>query len=400
MQRKTTVCILVPDIQQERGGVAALADFVRDALRSSGRYEPTIVSMAVASTDEASIRLLSPASWRRGLRVIQRERRGEVHQHAGCNLAELEFMRYRPRKVLTAILKQFDVIHVVAGAPAWANVTRDCGRAVFLHTASLAASERSQLRRYAFPRWRYWMTLITRRLDRKALLNVRLTFVINRWLEAVVTGLTGNGRVVFNPPGVDTAHFRPHTDAEPVYLLSVGRFADPRKDVATLFRAYAHLRAAMHDAPRLLLAGFNMPDAKAWQLARSLGIDTFVDQHENVSSNELAELYRGAAVYVLSSLEEGLGIPLLEAMSSGVPVVSTRCGGPESVVVDGETGYLTPVGDPAAMAQTIAALLADRETRERMSQRARQVAVEKHSMAGAAQALIAAYDAVLVPQGE
>ena len=61
-------------------------------------------------------------------------------------------------------------------------------------------------------------------------------------------------------------------------------------------------------------------------------------------------------MFLLSSNEEGLGLVIGEAMAAGLPVVSTRCGGPETFVVEGVTGYLTPVGDAQAMALKIAEL--------------------------------------------
>jgi glycosyltransferase involved in cell wall biosynthesis len=392
---KKSVCIVVPDIVAEGGGVSVLADFVFNTLRQSGRYQPTFVSLAVSSRDEASLRLRSPSSWRVGARAVNREWRGGSHLHVGCHFAELEFQRYRPRAVLTDILNQYDVVHVVAGAPAWALIARGCKGVVVLHAATLAASERARVRRYAFPRWRYWMTRVTSRLDLAALRHVRLTFVINRWMEAAVGRVAGPSRVVFALPGVDTNHFRPGRYAEGGYILSVGRFSDPRKDVRTLFRAYALLRRAAADAPKLVLAGLTMPAREDWEFAESLNIAKFVETREGVSPGALADLYRGACMFALSSVEEGLGLPVLEAMASALPVVSTRCGGPETVVVDGETGYLTPVGDAEAMAEKMRALLADADSRKCMGERARLIAEEKFSLGTAGRVILEKYDELL-----
>jgi glycosyltransferase involved in cell wall biosynthesis len=395
MKPEKSVCVVVPDIAGEEGGVSVLADFVFDTLKRSGRYRPTYVSLAVSSRDEASARLLSPGSWRNGARVVSRERRGETHTHVGCHVAELEFQRYRPRSALTDILNRFDVVHVVAGAPAWALVAKDCKGVLVLHAATLAASERALVKRYAFPRWRYWMTRVTSRLDLAALRRVRLTFVINRWMEETVARVAGSSRVVFALPGVDTDNFRPHAYAERGYILSVGRFSDPRKDVRTLFRAYALLRRDAPDAPGLLLAGLSMPSREDWEFAESLGVARFVETREGVSREELAELYRGASVFALSSVEEGLGLPVMEAMATGLPVVVTRSGGPETVVADGETGYLTPVREAGAMAEKMRAPLADAAARRRMGARARRIAEETFSLEAAGRVIIEKYDELL-----
>ena len=395
MKPEKSVCVVAPDIVGEEGGVSALADFVFDTLRRSGRYRPTYVSLAVSSKDEVSLRLLSPGSWRGGARVVSRERRGETHRHVGCHIAELEFQRYRPRSVLTAILNQFDVVHVVAGVPAWALVAKGCRGVVFLHAATLAASERALLRRYAFPRWRYWMTRVTGRLDLAALRHVRLTFVINRWMEEALGRTVGPSRVAFALPGVDTGHFRPRVYAERGYILSVSRFHDPRKDVRTLLRAYALLRRDAPDAPKLLLAGLTMPSREDWEFAVRLGVARFVETREGVSREALAGLYRGASMFALSSVEEGLGLPVMEAMASGLPVISTRSGGTETVVADGETGYLTPVMDAEAMAERMRALLADVNARRRMGERARRIAEETFSLDTAGGAILEKYDELL-----
>lgn len=395
MVSKKSVCVVVPDIVGEAGGVTVLADFVFNALRRSGRYEPAFLSLAVSSRDEASVRLLSPASWLRGVRAVGRERGGESHPHVGCRFAELEFQRYRPRRALTDILNRYDVVHVVAGAPAWAMVANDCEGLVVLHAATLAASERARVSRYAFPRWRHWMTRVTGRLELAALRRARLTFVINRWMEEEVARLVGPSRVAFALPGVDTDHFKPNRYAEGGHILSVGRFSDPRKDVRTLFRAYALARRGAADAPKLVLAGLTMPAREDWEFAESLGVARHVEMRRDVSPEELARLYRGACMLALSSVEEGLGLPVLEAMASGLPVVSTRCGGPETVVVDGETGYLTPVADAAAMAEKVRALLADAGARAAMGARARRIAEERFSLETAGRVIVEKYDELL-----
>lgn len=395
MEPKKSVCIVAPDIALSGGGVRALADFLFDALRRSGRYEPTFVSLAMSSKDEASLRLLSPASWRAGARVVSREWRGEVHQHVGCHLAELEFRRYRPRRLLTEILNRYDMVHVVGGSPAWALVASECTAPVVLHAATLVASERRMVRRYQFPRWMYWMTRVTGRLERAALRRVRAAFVINRWMERALGREVGASKVVFALPGVDTSLFRPGRYAEDGYILSVGRFNDPRKDVRMLFRAYGLLRRSVPGAPRLVLAGLNGPTREDWEFASSLKVAPYVEAQENVSPEELAGLYRGASMFVLSSTEEGLGIVIMEAMASGLPVVGTRCGGPETVVVEGETGHLTPVGDAPVLAAKMRELLSDAPLRRGMGEKARRVAEERFSLETAGRLIIEKYDELL-----
>jgi glycosyltransferase involved in cell wall biosynthesis len=77
-------------------------------------------------------------------------------------------------------------------------------------------------------------------------------------------------------------------------------------------------------------------------------------------------------VLVCASREEGFGLAAVEAMASGVPVVSTRCGGPEDVIQDGVTGLLAPVEDAIRLADGVEQLLTDHGFAAELAGRARQ----------------------------
>lgn len=75
--------------------------------------------------------------------------------------------------------------------------------------------------------------------------------------------------------------------------------------------------------------------------------------------HEISMLLRGLDVLVISSEQESFGLTAIEAMAMEVPVVSTRCGGPEEIITDGATGFLVPVKDPQALAKAVNKLLND-----------------------------------------
>lgn len=79
-----------------------------------------------------------------------------------------------------------------------------------------------------------------------------------------------------------------------------------------------------------------------------------------------------ADVFVLSSLSEGISNAVLEAMSCGVPVVTTDCGGMREAVTDGVEGFVVPVRDPESMAAALGRLVSDPELRRRMGEAGRQ----------------------------
>ena len=179
------------------------------------------------------------------------------------------------------------------------------------------------------------------------------------------------------------------------YILTVSRLSDPRKNVRLLIDAYYHLRQERPSVPRLVLAGTTAPPPSDWEYAKTLGLAEHIEVRVNLSLGELAALYRDAAVFVLSSDEEGLGVVILEAMASGLPVISTDCGGPATAVLHGQTGLLTPVGDVKALAEAMRYLLTDVSLRRRMGQAGRERAEHVFSLDAAGQVYLRKYDELL-----
>jgi glycosyltransferase involved in cell wall biosynthesis len=104
--------------------------------------------------------------------------------------------------------------------------------------------------------------------------------------------------------------------------------------------------------------------------------------------------YRSHDVLVVSSVFEGFGMVLLEAMSQGLPPVSTPVGCAPQVVRDGETGILVPARDSVAQADAVVSLLDDSERRRRIGAAARE-AVRGMTWAATASRTIEAYEAAI-----
>ena len=141
------------------------------------------------------------------------------------------------------------------------------------------------------------------------------------------------------------------------YILFLGTL-EPRKNVGVLLDAYAELLRRLRRAPKLVLAGRSTSDAAAWldRIARA-PLSGHVEHRGYIAASERERLFAGARVLVLPSLDEGFGLPVLEAMSAGVPVVASNRGSLPEVV--GDAGPLVDARDPQALAAAIARVLED-----------------------------------------
>lgn len=391
------IALVVPDIGCS-GGIATTAWFLNNVIKASGLFDVEIVSLASGRNDATSTHLLSPRTWVRGPKVDNvSDARAHV-RHVGCQLAELEFQRYMPRRILNDLLAGYDLVQVVAGAPAWALPTLRCQRPVLLLVATTVKAERQSLLRSnhgAQGIWRGLMTVLTVRLERSALRGVDAVFVMNSWMAEYCRPFAAGRRVTLAPPGVDTEFFTPLQYQPDGYLLSVGRLSDPRKNVRLLFSAYAQACKLSAEMPDLHLAGLSRPPAESVRLLETMGIAHRVKDHGAVSLSQLRDLYRGASLFVSSADEEGLGIVLLEAGACGLPVLSTATEGAKMVVQQDITGQLTPCGDTTAMARAAAELIDRSADRLRMGQDGRRHIASNFSQSLTGDRFLAKYCEIL-----
>ena len=135
-------------------------------------------------------------------------------------------------------------------------------------------------------------------------------------------------------PATPTAAQRARYGLGARYVLYVGNFL-PHKNLPRLLRAWAALPAPLRAACRLVLAGGDRAGrAPLAALATSLGLEAGVRFAGLVADEDLPALYGGAVALVLPSLEEGFGLPALEAMACGTPVIASRRGALPEVVDD------------------------------------------------------------------
>ena len=152
------------------------------------------------------------------------------------------------------------------------------------------------------------------------------------------------------PNAVDTALFSPaaerREDAGPKRLLLVGQLVTV-KGIPHLLRALSDLRQKRDDW-RLDIVGDGDRRMEYEQLAADLKLSDKVTFHGLKPKPEVAEFMRRADVFVLPSLCETFSVPVAEALATGIPVLATRCGGPEEFVVK-NVGVLVSPGDADAL---------------------------------------------------
>ncbi|MBI4822108.1 MAG: glycosyltransferase [Deltaproteobacteria bacterium] len=198
--------------------------------------------------------------------------------------------------------------------------------------------------------------------------------------------------VVFNPmvdEGIDelarapVSHpwFGAGPEGIPV-ILGCGRLI-PQKGFDVLIRAFAEVRKQRR--ARLVILGEGAHRNELMDLAKSLSIADDVDL-PGFDKNPFKYMAR-AAVFVLSSYNEGLPGALIQAMASRAPVISTRCpSGPDEIISQpGENGILVPMGHVALMAEAISLLMSDEALRVRMAEAGR-LAVQRFEVKRAIEA--------------
>ena len=205
----------------------------------------------------------------------------------------------------------------------------------------------------------------------------------------------------FVPQGHERQAIRQEYGLPPSYFLYLGGF-DQRKNVTTLLHAFAriiggHGLQATGSRPWLVVAG-RLPERDTpftpdpRRVAEELGITRQAIFTGWVSREDKPALYSGARAFLFPSRYEGFGLPPLEAMACGTPVICSDAGSLPEVV--GTSGMLVPPDDVAGLAEAMSVLWEDEALRQALSERA-QGQAERFSWARTAQQTLAAYREVI-----
>jgi glycosyltransferase involved in cell wall biosynthesis len=169
-------------------------------------------------------------------------------------------------------------------------------------------------------------------------------------------------------PGVDErflAAAPPQNGGAP-YLLAVAT-EEPRKNLATLVEAFAILKRRGFDGTLKIAGGAGLDTPRILETIGAQGVGRDVSRLGYVDARELPSLYRNARALVSPSLWEGFGLPLLEAMATGTPLIASDI--PAHREVADDAAIFVPAMDPEAMAGGIEKVWTDAALRKRLEER-------------------------------
>jgi glycosyltransferase involved in cell wall biosynthesis len=204
-------------------------------------------------------------------------------------------------------------------------------------------------------------------------------------------------RTVYN--GIDTDTFRPLPGVErrPDKLLYVGNSEDRNKGARYFLEALDLLKDEIDFRVTFV-------DNEKWRLklvpglVDQYGLNSRFDFTGRIPTDQLVRHYNEAKLLVTSSVHEGFGLPLAEAMACGTPVVGTEIGAYREIVEHGQSGWLVPPADPRALAAAIRMMWNDASLRQRLGEGGRRRIVEKFNWHTAAEQTLAVYEEIVPPK--
>lgn len=288
----------------------------------------------------------------------------------GSWLPELEFTHYLPTKKWKDLIGECQLHLSVSGNPLCATPY------VLMNTPFLAwvatpweADRRNRVKSFKLPRRVLDSVLnkpVLALLERKILCSRYGNIVsLSHYTAREFTKISGKqlNHVMLMPVN-STVFYPDYSKTIPWRIGFTGRFCDPRKNIGLLLFAAKMIRLMGHNIEVFLVGDKDY--LEIIPLIQSLGLEKHVQCFPHMEPVELAGLLRSLDIFVIPSYQEGLCISALEAMACGVPVISTRCGGPEDYVITNQTGLIVE-NNADSLSKSIKGLCQNREKRNMLA---------------------------------
>ncbi len=170
--------------------------------------------------------------------------------------------------------------------------------------------------------------------------------------------------------GLDTELYSPDPSVQKdtFKLLCVGRASDPNKGIRSLIQALAHTQKPIH----LTLVDNDHPENDVFKWAQAAGVADRIEITGRLPQEELIRHYRSAALVAVPSRHEGFGLPAVEAMACGTPVVACEAGALSEVMQQAGGGITVPIDDATALGHGISELMSQPERRRALAETGRR----------------------------
>ena len=374
------------------GGVLSLMIFLYRFLEETGEFAPRLIyrksnylEPGFSVTIKSLIKGLVALKPQYRIKMRDEVFQGMRGKAIGAYFPELEFQRYTGNKYWNDATRDMDIFQVVGGANLVGFPFVQLNKKFVVWVATPYYEDRTDrikhlslpervMENISLPICQHQERLIYKKAAKiLALSQYTAEAIIKRY------GLPCQ-KVEILPYPIDTRIFCPTGNMKNGnYILCVGRINDPRKNIKMLLKAFQSVAEKKKDVKLFIIGDEPTKDLQNELYQLSLE-GRVIFKGRILDKQTFVEYYQNALFFVLPSLQEGLGIVVLEALACGIPVVATKCGGPEMVIKDGENGFLVVNNNPNQLAKAMIYLLEHPELCLKMGENARRDVCENYSV--------------------
>lgn len=192
------------------------------------------------------------------------------------------------------------------------------------------------------------------RIIKDLYLNANTIIAVSNSQKMSIIEYLNNIKVDVIPNVVNTDVFIPKNDTCPVFTIITISNLSKQKGIDTLLKAIYYFQENFKCKFKLIIVGGSEKKIRKYKsLSYKLGIcNSNISFIGNLNPEDIPKKIRNSSVFLLTSIHESFGVVLIEALSSGIPVISSNCGGPADFV-NSNNGVLFPVNDHIAAADAL-----------------------------------------------